>query len=57
MGIEENKPETKREKFETALDYLIEIAHDGGLHSSEMTPALERWAKWSREATKTSDRQ
>lgn len=46
-----------RDRFETALEELIGMCHDAGLHSSEMTPALERWTKWSKDATATSDKQ
>jgi hypothetical protein len=44
-------------RFATALEELVGICHDAGLHSSEMIEPLRYWLKWAEDATKASDRQ
>ena len=50
--------QTMKAKFEEGLRELINLCLDGGMHPSEMTEALERELKWSREpwAERQTDR-
>jgi hypothetical protein len=41
--------ETKKQRFERALAYLVAIAHDGGLHASDMVAGLTFWAGWAKD--------
>jgi hypothetical protein len=38
----------KAYRFKQALYYLVETAHDGGLHPSDMTRELEFWLAWAK---------
>ena len=42
---------TMKERFELGFRELINMCLDGGMHPSEMTEAMERELKWSRNPT------
>lgn len=44
-------------RFATALEELVGICHDAGLHSSEMIEPLRYWLRWAEDASKASDGQ
>jgi hypothetical protein len=53
-----NEPETKAgiraeavpmaERFELALEQLVGMCHDGGLHPHRMTGPLRFWLEWAK---------
>lgn len=43
-----------QQKLHDAISVAVDMLQ---LHSSDMTPVFDWWAKWSREATAASDQQ